>query len=92
MGGGYFLETLTQNPSTRTTRIYALDITERKQAEEALREASQYLENLINFANAPIIVWDPQFRITRFNHAFERLTGLGAEEVLGKGLEILFPG
>jgi PAS domain S-box-containing protein len=68
-----------------------VDITERKKAEEALRDTSQYLENLINYANAPIIVWDPEFRITRFNHAFERLTGRTAEEVVGKSLEILFP-
>ncbi|MDD1648342.1 MAG: PAS domain S-box protein, partial [Methanomicrobiales archaeon] len=54
------------------TRGSNRDITERVLAEEALRETSQYLENLINHANAPIIVWDPQFLITRFNHAFER--------------------
>lgn len=67
------------------------DITERKQAEEALRETKNYLENLIDYANAPIIVWDPFFRITRFNHAFERLTGLDARDVHGKPLDILFP-
>ncbi len=67
------------------------DITERKQAEEALRKTNDYLENLINHSNAPIIVWDPQFRITRFNHAFESITGLSEAEVLGQSLEILFP-
>jgi PAS domain S-box-containing protein len=66
------------------------DITERKQTEEELRNANSYLENLINYANAPIIVWDPQFRITRFNHAFENLTGLKESDVLGKSIEILF--
>ena len=30
--------------------------------------ANAYLENLINYANAPIIVLDPQLHITRFNH------------------------
>ncbi len=67
------------------------DITERKKIEKNLRETKEYLENLIDYANAPIIVWDPTFSINRFNHAFERLTGLGADEVLGKSLEILFP-
>ena len=67
------------------------DITERKLAEELLCETNAYLENLINYANAPIIVWDPQFRITRFNHAFEFLTGRAEADVLGKMLEILFP-
>jgi PAS domain S-box-containing protein len=67
------------------------DITERKQMEEALRETKDYLENLIDYANAPIIVWDPNLKITRFNHAFERLTGHSANEVLGNKVDILFP-
>jgi PAS domain S-box-containing protein len=67
------------------------DITALKRAEEKLRETNDYLENLINHANAPIIVWDPQFRITRFNGAFESLTGRRADEVIGRPIEILFP-
>ncbi len=67
------------------------DITERKQAEEVLRQTTDYLDNLFNYANAPIIVWSPEFKITRFNHAFERLTGRTADEVLGKKLDMLFP-
>ncbi len=49
------------------------------------------MEHLLEYANAPVIVWDPEFRITRFNRAFERLTGRSAGEVLGKPLDILFP-
>ena len=67
------------------------DITEQKRAEEALRETNEYLRNLLDYANAPIIVWDPNFRITRFNHAFERLTGRIEREVIGQHLVILFP-
>jgi PAS domain S-box-containing protein len=63
----------------------------RSLAEQSLQEARDYLENLINYANAPIIVWDSAFRITRFNNAFEKLTGFKADEVLGKQLEVLFP-
>jgi PAS domain S-box-containing protein len=66
-------------------------IVKRKRAEEALRETNDYLENLFNHAKAPIIVWDPQFRITRFNRAFESLTGRKADTVIGKPLELLFP-
>jgi len=54
-------------------------------------ETTQYLENLIRYANAPIIVWDASLRITRFNNAFERLTGRAAGEVIGRSPEILFP-
>jgi diguanylate cyclase (GGDEF)-like protein/PAS domain S-box-containing protein len=68
-----------------------LDITERKKAERALKETSDYLNNLIKYANAPIITWNPDFTITSFNHAFERMSGMKAEEVLGKKLDILFP-
>lgn len=57
----------------------------------SLRETSDYLESLINYANAPIIVWDPQFIIIRFNHAFEQLSGYISNEVVGRHLSILFP-
>ncbi len=67
------------------------DITERKRAVEALRESNEYLESLFNSANAPIIVWDPEFRIMRFNHAFENLTGKSAASVLGEDVGVLFP-
>jgi len=67
------------------------EIEERRKAESTMRETSQYLENLINYANAPIIVWDPEFRITLFNRAFEYLTDWTPEEVIGKPLDILLP-
>ncbi len=69
----------------------AYDISSRILAEEFLRETSQYLENLIDYTNAPIVVWSPDFRITRFNHAFEYLSGRTAEEVTGHSLDILLP-
>ncbi len=67
------------------------DITKRKVAEEKLLETMEYLNNLFDYANAPIIVWDPNFVITRFNHAFEDLTLISAQEIIGQRLDILFP-
>ena len=67
------------------------ELAERKRAEEELRETRDYLDNLLGYANAPIIVWSPDMRITRFNAAFERLTGYAAAEVIGKELAMLFP-
>ena len=69
----------------------AYDVTRQVLVNEELRETKEYLDNLITCANAPIIVWDSQFFITRFNRAFEHLTGREAKEVLGKHLEILLP-
>jgi len=69
----------------------AVEVAERTRAEVKLRETNAYLDNLIDYANAPIIVWDPAFRITRFNRAFETLTGRASDSVIGESLEILFP-
>lgn len=71
--------------------VISTNITERKKAEKELFGAKNYLENLINYANAPIIVWDISNKIQLFNHAFERLTGYSSSEVLGKNLDLLFP-
>lgn len=68
-----------------------LDITERRQTEERLRETNDYLQSLFDHANAPIIVWDSKFHITRFNRAIEDLSGYGHEEVIGKRVDMLFP-
>jgi PAS domain S-box-containing protein len=67
------------------------DVTKQVKVEVNLRETKEYFDNLITYANAPIMVWDPQFRITLFNRAFEHLTGRKAKEVLGKQLDILLP-
>jgi PAS domain S-box-containing protein len=67
------------------------DITSQVPVEDELRETKVYLDTLITYANAPIIVWDPEFRITLFNRAFEHLTGRNASEVLNRSIEILFP-
>ncbi len=67
------------------------EVSQRKLAEEELRKTRDYLDKLIQYANAPIIVWDPDLKITRFNRAFEHLTGYRAEEVMGNELSLLFP-
>ncbi len=88
---GRWYETFMYAHQPGQVAMLLLDITERKRAEEALRETRDYLDNLINYANAPIIVWNPDFRITRFNAAFEHLSGYAADEVIGRELVVLFP-
>jgi PAS domain S-box-containing protein len=60
-------------------------------SEMELQRTKNYLENLIDYANAPIIVWDPDTKIQLFNHAFENLTGYSSGDVIGKKLDLLFP-
>jgi len=77
-------------PNGNIVAIYN-DITDRKKAEEKLRETKNYLDNLLNYANAPIIVWDNKNKISLFNNAFEALTGYKKESVLGRNIDVLFP-
>ena len=67
------------------------DVTERKLAEDTLQETNEYLQKLIDYGNAPIVVWDQDFCVTRFNHAFEKLTGLTEQEVIGQPVELFLP-
>ena len=67
------------------------NVTNRILAEKELQSTKNYLENLINYANAPIIVWNTDNEIRLFNHAFERMTGYSSAEVEGKKLDLLFP-
>ncbi|MDD1685964.1 PAS domain S-box protein [Methanoregula sp.] len=63
----------------------------RKEIKTDLPDPNHYLESLLDHAHAPIVIWDHQCRILRFNPAFERLTGLNAQDVIGQTPEILFP-
>ena len=67
------------------------DVSLYKNLQEEFRQKNEYLDKLISYANAPIIVWDRDFRITLFNGAFERLAGYTSAEMLGEYLSVLFP-
>jgi len=71
--------------------IIGLVSEKRAKVQEELRRTRDYLDSLIRYANAPVIVWNPEFRITLFNYAFERLTGYTADEVIGQELSMLLP-
>jgi len=62
----------------------AKDITERKQAEEALRKERNFAESLLNTAQAIILVLDVEGRIVRFNRYMEKISGYSLAEVQGK--------
>jgi len=67
------------------------DFSEHKKVTEELQEVKDHLENLIAYASSPIVEWDRNYKITRFNKAFEHLTGRNAHEIIGKNINFIFP-
>jgi PAS domain S-box-containing protein len=62
-----------------------VDITERKRAEEARRQSERLLAEVIQFLPDATLAIDKDKRVTIWNHAMERLTGIPAKDMLGKG-------
>lgn len=62
-----------------------LDITEVKNTEEKLRQSEQRMAEIINFLPDPTFVIDTESRVISWNRAIENLTGIKAEDILGKG-------
>lgn len=69
----------------------AIDITARKQAEEAVRRSREYLDRIINCVADPIFVKDRQHRMVLVNDALCVLIRHSREEVIGKTDQELFP-
>jgi two-component system, cell cycle sensor histidine kinase and response regulator CckA len=61
------------------------DITEYKEAERALIESRQQLADIINFLPDATLVIDKYGKVIAWNRALEAMTGVEAEEMIGKG-------
>jgi two-component system NtrC family sensor kinase len=61
-----------------------IDISQRKNMERELREANEFLSNLIESSVDGIIVTDMKGNILIFNTGAERILGYQSEEVIGK--------
>ncbi len=67
------------------------DVTERKQAEQALRENRLRLEAIVATAMNGIITVDNDHCIVLFNPSAERIFGYSAAQIIGQPLTILIP-
>jgi PAS domain S-box-containing protein len=63
------------------------DITERKQAEEALRETEERFRTVYEKAAMGIAVTDVQGRILQANASFQRMLGRSSEDLVGRTTE-----
>jgi PAS domain S-box-containing protein len=62
------------------------DITERKKAEEKLRESEEKYRNIVETANEGIIIIDDKFKVTFANHKMTEMFGYDVEESIGRSL------
>jgi PAS domain S-box-containing protein len=61
-----------------------IDITTRKQAEEATHAAYKQLAFHVESSPLAVVEWDSDFRVSRWSASAERLFGWNAEDVIGK--------
>ena len=66
------------------------DISEKKQAEEQLRYASQYARSLIESSLDPLVTISPDGKITDVNEATVKVTGVPREELIGSDFSNYF--
>ncbi len=63
----------------------AIDVTQRKKVEEALRESERRLADIIDFLPDATLAIDREGRVIAWNRAMEEMTGVKAENMLGRG-------
>ncbi len=59
------------------------DISEKKQAEEQLRQASQYARSLVEASLDPLVTISPEGKITDVNEATIKVTGVPRDKLIG---------
>ena len=67
----------------RTVVCDIVDITERKRAEAAQKQAKQLLAQIIDSGPAPTLVIDARHIVTHWNRACEQILGIGAASMIG---------
>ncbi|RPI94676.1 MAG: PAS domain S-box protein [Chloroflexi bacterium] len=95
-GDAYYHQTIVNIPESKRIRLYNVDITERKQAEEALlaaslqKQASEYARSLIEVSIDPLVTISPEGKITDVNEATVKATGVPRQELIGTNFSSYF--
>jgi diguanylate cyclase (GGDEF)-like protein/PAS domain S-box-containing protein len=71
--------------------VIGRDVTDRVNAEIALRQLLRRIELQVEQTPAAVIVWDLQRRVAEWNPGAEKTFGYSKDEILGKPIDVLFP-
>jgi len=67
------------------------NVTDRKQAEEALRESQKKYRTVLDSNPDPVVVYDMEGKVVYFNRTFARVFGWSLEEQIGKKIDNFVP-
>jgi PAS domain S-box-containing protein len=86
-----------ENGNVASLVIFVEDITDRKQAENALKESEEKYRQLFSNMRSGVAIYESvdngkKFIFKDFNHAAEIIEGKKKEEVIGKDVTEVFPG
>jgi PAS domain S-box-containing protein len=76
---------LLRNEDSENVLVTIDDITDRKFAQIALQESRERLSQIIDFLPDPTFAIDLEGRVIIWNKAQEKITGIKAEDIIGKG-------
>lgn len=81
----------TLTPDREECHIVVVDVTERQQAADLLRESGQFNAQVIDNAQEGIVVYGPDLRYRVWNAYMENFTGMRSSDVLGRHPLEVFP-
>ena len=82
LGNWHYLES-TVNVIGNELLVVSRDVTERKRAEENLRDSERKLSQIVDGSPIPALVINKDHTITNWNNALEQLSGLSARDMVG---------
>jgi PAS domain S-box-containing protein len=87
------VKTPVRNETGQVTGVLSIfwDISERKRAEQELKKARNYIANIFDSMPSVLIGVDPSGTITQWNSRAQHITGVSAEDAVGRHLKRVFP-
>jgi PAS domain S-box-containing protein len=67
------------------------DITDRKRAEEAIRQSQEKLRMHIESTPLAVVEWDLEFRVAAWNRSAERIFGYSRDEAMARHADFIVP-